>query len=92
VTTILDAGALIALDHNDRSMWVRLKGLHLAGEQPVTHGGVVGQVWRGGPRQARLAMTIAPRWHCTIAGASTRTKQTGLRTLTSVRRMASSTG
>jgi len=59
VTTILDAGALIALDRNDRSMWVRLKGLHRAGERPVTHGGVVGQVWRGGPRQARLATALA---------------------------------
>jgi hypothetical protein len=59
VTTILDAGALIALDRNDRAMWVRLKGLHVAGERPVTHGGVVGQVWRGGPRQARLATALA---------------------------------
>ncbi len=59
MTTILDAGALIALDRNDRAMWVRLKGLHVAGERPVTHGGVVGQVWRGGPRQARLATALA---------------------------------
>ena len=58
-TLVLDAGALIALDRNDRSMWVRLKGLHLAGARPVTHGGVVGQVWRGGPRQARLATALA---------------------------------
>lgn len=59
MTTILDAGALIALDRNDRSMWVRLKGMHLAGERPVTHGGVVGQVWRAGARQARLATALA---------------------------------
>jgi hypothetical protein len=59
VTAILDAAALIALDRNHRAMWVRLKGLHLAGERPVTHGGVVGQVWRGGPRQARLATALA---------------------------------
>ena len=59
MTTILDAGALIALDRNDRAAWVRLKGLHLAGVRPVTHGGVVGQVWRGGPRQARLATALA---------------------------------
>lgn len=56
---ILDAGALIALERNDRSMWVRLKGLHGTGEVPVTHGGVLGQVWRGGPRQARLATAVA---------------------------------
>lgn len=40
-------------------MWVRLKGLLNAGEVPMTHGGVVGQVWRGGPRQARLASALA---------------------------------
>ena len=57
--TILDAGALIALDRNDRSMWVRLKGLYNAGELPVTHGGVIGQVWRAGPRQARLVTALA---------------------------------
>lgn len=25
---------------------------------PVTHGGVIGQAWRGGPRQARLARAL----------------------------------
>jgi hypothetical protein len=59
MTVLLDAGALIALDRNDRAMWVRLKVLHDAGQLPVTHGGVIGQVWRGGPRQARLAMALA---------------------------------
>jgi hypothetical protein len=58
VTTILDAGALIGLERNDRSMWVRLKSLSNSGEVPVTHGGVVGQVWRGEPRQARLATAL----------------------------------
>jgi hypothetical protein len=59
VTLVLDAGALIALDRNERAMWIRLKALREAGELPVTHGGVVGQVWRGGPRQARLAAALA---------------------------------
>ena len=59
MTLVLDAGALIALDRNDRAMWIRLKALREAGELPVTHGGVVGQVWRGGPRQARLAAALA---------------------------------
>ncbi|HVF14056.1 MAG TPA: hypothetical protein VM942_05610 [Acidimicrobiales bacterium] len=59
MTLVLDAGALIALDRNQRPMWTRLKALHHAGEAPVTHGGVVGQVWRGGPRQARLATALA---------------------------------
>lgn len=59
MTLVLDAGALIALDRNDRAMWIRLKAAHGIGEPPVTHGGVVGQVWRGGPRQARLATVLA---------------------------------
>ncbi len=59
MTTLFDAGALIGLDRNDRAMWVRLKGLYISGEVPVTHGGVVGQVWRGGARQARLATALA---------------------------------
>ncbi len=58
MTLVLDAGALIALDRNDRAMWVRLKAVHHMGELPVTHGGVVAQVWRGGPRQARLAAAL----------------------------------
>lgn len=59
MTLVLDAGALIALDRNDRPMWVRMKALLEARELPRTHGGVVGQVWRGGPRQARLATALA---------------------------------
>ena len=58
MTLVLDAGALIALDRNDRAMWTRLKAVHGTGDLPVTHGGVVGQVWRGGPRQARLAAAL----------------------------------
>lgn len=59
MTLVLDAGALIALDKNERPMWARLKAARAAGEIPVTHGGVVAQVWRGGARQARLARTLA---------------------------------
>ena len=59
MTMVLAAGALMALDRNDRAMWTRLKTAHVMGEPPVTHGGVVGQVWRGGPRQARLATALS---------------------------------
>jgi hypothetical protein len=58
VTLVLDSGALIALERNERSMWARLKAAELAREVPLTHGGVVGQVWRGGPRPARLARAL----------------------------------
>src|SRR5439155_1546920 len=60
MTLVLDSGALIALERNDRAMWRRLKATHLAGRVPVSHGGVVGQAWRGrGPRQALLAKALA---------------------------------
>ena len=59
MTLVLDAGALIALERNDRAMWRRLKAAHQAGTVPVSHGGVVGQAWRGGgARQTLLAMAL----------------------------------
>ena len=39
-------------------MWIRLKAAHASGEVPVTHAGVVGQVWRASPRQARLSHAL----------------------------------
>jgi hypothetical protein len=59
LTLVLDAAALVSLDRNERAMWVRLKAVQRAGAPPLTHGGVVGQVWRGGPRQARLSQALA---------------------------------
>lgn len=59
MTLLLDSGALIALDRDDRAMWVRLKAAAGGRRSPVTHAGVLGQVWRGGPRQARLAAALA---------------------------------
>lgn len=56
---VLDAGALIAIDKNDRAMWRRLKAAQLAGETPLSHAGVLGQVWRGGSRHALLARALA---------------------------------
>jgi len=60
MTLVLDSGALIALERNDRAMWRRLKSSLVAGEAPVSHGGIVGQAWRGGgPRQALLVKALA---------------------------------
>jgi hypothetical protein len=39
-------------------MWRRFKEAMLAGEVPVTHGGIVGQAWRGGAKQASLARAL----------------------------------
>lgn len=56
---VLDSGALMALEKGDRSMWRRFKMAGLAGFEPITHGGVIGQVWRGaGPRQALLSIAL----------------------------------
>ncbi|MGH9154424.1 MAG: hypothetical protein ACRD1K_00885 [Acidimicrobiales bacterium] len=48
MTLILCAGALLALERNDRPMWRRLMAELVAGLPPRTHGGVVAQAWRGG--------------------------------------------
>ena len=48
MTMVFDAGALLALERNDRPMWRRLKAAQLAAAPPLTHGGVIAQVWRGG--------------------------------------------
>lgn len=58
MSLVLDSGALVALERNERQMWVRLKAAQLDGEVPLTHAGVLGQVWRGGPRQARLSQAM----------------------------------
>jgi hypothetical protein len=58
VALVLDSGALIALERNERAMWRRFKEALLAGEVAVTHGGVVGQAWRGGGKQASLARAL----------------------------------
>jgi hypothetical protein len=56
---IFDTGALIALERNDRAMWQRLKLALQAREAPISHGGIVGQAWRGrGSRQALLAKAL----------------------------------
>lgn len=60
MTWVFDSGAFVALERNDRVMWRRFKAALLAREVPRSHGGVVGQVWRGaGPRQALLAKVLA---------------------------------
>lgn len=53
---VLDAGAFLSVERADRDTVALLKRELLARRVPVTHGGVVGQVWRGGTgRQASLA-------------------------------------
>jgi hypothetical protein len=55
---ILDAGAFIAFERGDRMIAALLKRELLARRRPRTHGGIVGQIWRAGARQARIARLL----------------------------------
>ena len=60
MSIVLDAGALVAVERGDRDMVALIKRERLANRAPITHGGVIGQVWRGGRgRQANLARLMA---------------------------------
>lgn len=59
MSLLLDAGGLIALERDDSETWALFRRARRTGQPPVTHGGVVAQVWRGGTgRQARLAAAL----------------------------------
>lgn len=59
MTIVLDAGALVAVERGDREMIAIIKRERLENRSPLTHGGVIGQVWRGGHgRQANLARLL----------------------------------
>ena len=59
MTIVLDAGGLLAVERGDRDTVALLKHELEQGRVPVTHGGVLGQVWRGGSgRQANLARLL----------------------------------
>ncbi len=55
---VFDAGALIAFERNDRAVVVLVKRLVALGAKLVVPAGAVGQVWRDGSRQARLARLL----------------------------------
>ena len=57
---VLDAGAFVAVEHGSRDLVALIKRERLAGRPPVTSGGVVAQVWRGGSgRQVPMARLLA---------------------------------
>lgn len=59
MTLVLDAGAFVAAERGDRDLVALLKRELVAGRPPVTHGGVIAQVWRGGGgHQADLARLL----------------------------------
>ncbi len=61
MTLVLDAGALIAVERADRPTLTVMESARRQGRELVVPAGVVAQVWRGGPRQARLARFLAAR-------------------------------
>ncbi len=58
---VLDTGALIALDRNDRTVWAMLRNAADDSAQVSVPAGVVAQAWRGGNRQALLSRALT---HC----------------------------
>jgi hypothetical protein len=58
---VLDAGALIALDRDDRTVWAMLRNAADDSAQVSVPAGVIAQAWRDGSRQALLARALT---HC----------------------------
>jgi hypothetical protein len=58
---VLDTGALIALDRNDRTVWAMLRNAVDESAQVSVAAGVIAQAWSDGARQALLARALA---HC----------------------------
>lgn len=55
---ILDAGALIAVDRNDRSVIDLVELAWRTGQAVLVPAGVLAQVWRSGRRQAAVARVL----------------------------------
>lgn len=62
---MFDAGALIALERNDRVLWAALKLAAMRAVDVIVPSTALAQVWRGTPAQARLSKALR---HCVIAG------------------------
>lgn len=57
-TLVLDAGALIALDRDDRRAWALLATAARTGATIIAPTGAIAQAWRDGVRQARLSRAL----------------------------------
>lgn len=62
--SVLDAGALIALERNERTMWAALKLAVQAGEDVIVPSTALAQAWRGRQTQVLLARALQ---HCVVA-------------------------
>lgn len=60
MSLLLDAGAFLAVERGDRKVIALVKRERLAKRAPLSHGGIVAQVWRGGSgRQSEVARFLA---------------------------------
>jgi len=55
---VLDAGALIALERDDRSIWAALKLAVAQGSEVIVPSTALAQVWRGTGAQAQLTKAL----------------------------------
>ena len=62
--TVLDSGALIALERNDRAVWAALKLAASKSTDVLVPSTALAQVWRGTAAQAQLSKALQ---HCVIA-------------------------
>ncbi len=69
---VLDTGALIALDRNDRTVWAMLRNAADDSAQVSVPAGVIAQAWRVGSRQALLARALAHSDEVPLEGALAR--------------------
>lgn len=69
---VLDAGALIALDRNDRGVWVLLAAAADAGAIVQVPAGAIAQAWRDGRRQALLSRALGQCDEVALDGAGAR--------------------
>ena len=74
MSIVLDSGALIALERNDRPMWTALKLAALENEDVLVPSAALAQVWRGTARQARLASALE---YCVLASFDTVARAVG---------------
>jgi hypothetical protein len=75
---ILDAGAFVAVERGNREVIAFVKRERAAGRDVVTHGGVVGQIWRGGGWQAGVGRKTASQRGGRAAGCEGLGKRAGL--------------
>ncbi len=61
MSAVFDAGALIAFERLDRFVVVLVQEIRRGGGTIRVPAGVVGQVWRGGARQATLARLLGSK-------------------------------